>query len=335
MLGKIEPILLTVNRESPSYTNPEFAPEFLHQEHPGVSAVIPSYNYARYLGEAIDSVLAQTWPLVEVIVVDDGSTDDTAEVVRAYGDRVRYIYQDNAGLPAARNTGIRAAHHPFVAFLDADDLWTPEFLEQTMNRFAKLPETFGLVTCRGMRFQDRNGNLPLHESRIPGSGEITVRDLIFRTRFPSTSGVGRRRVFEEAGYFDEALTSTEDRDMWMRIAAKWRIYQQEDVLVRIRQHGVQMSRNASRMRSNMLRVLRKTFHARLVSRWNVFFWARVHAFCFYQTACMYHNQGDRLRTIRDGVLSLLVWPLPLNARSLNEPAFFRSRNLARFLLNRH
>ena len=98
-----------------------------------VSVVIPAYNYARYLPEAIRSVLAQTHSDLECIVVDDGSTDNTREVVSAIEDpRVRYVHQANAGLSSARNTGIREAEHPFVGFLDADDRWLPQFVTRAL-----------------------------------------------------------------------------------------------------------------------------------------------------------------------------------------------------------
>src|SRR5690349_21494110 len=100
-----------------------------------VSVIIPTYNYAHYLPCAIDSVLAQTQPAAEVIVVDDGSTDATREVCARYTDpRVRYVHQSNAGLSAARNTGLREARSPLVAFLDADDRWEPAFLGTTLER---------------------------------------------------------------------------------------------------------------------------------------------------------------------------------------------------------
>src|ERR1041385_8897165 len=97
------------------------APASVSSRSSGVSVVIPAYNYARFLPAAIDSALWQEYPASEIIVVDDGSTDNTAEVVKGYGERVRYIHQSNAGLPAARNTGIKAARFDHVAFLDADD----------------------------------------------------------------------------------------------------------------------------------------------------------------------------------------------------------------------
>ena len=98
-----------------------------------ISCVIPVFNGERYLGEALESVLAQSYQPLEVIVVDDGSTDETAEVARRYGERVRYVWQPNAGETAARNLGLTAAHGEFIAFLDADDVWDSEKLERQIH----------------------------------------------------------------------------------------------------------------------------------------------------------------------------------------------------------
>src|SRR5438067_6268305 len=127
-------------------------PEKFDAVAPAVSVVIPAFNYARYLPLAIDSALNQTHANLEVIVVDDGSTDDTREVVGAYRDeRVRYVHQENAGLSAARNTGIRNARFAFVGFLDADDEWLPDMLAAAMERFANLPERFAIIACGSFR----------------------------------------------------------------------------------------------------------------------------------------------------------------------------------------
>jgi glycosyltransferase involved in cell wall biosynthesis len=99
--------------------------------YPLVSVVIPAYNYAQYVAETIDSVIAQTYPAIDIIVIDDGSTDDTAAVVAAYSDKVRYIYQHNAGLSAARNTGTNHARGQYIVYLDADDKLQPTFIAET------------------------------------------------------------------------------------------------------------------------------------------------------------------------------------------------------------
>ena len=114
---------------------------------PGVSVVIPAYNYAKFLPFAVESARSQDYPNFEVIVIDDGSKDDTAEVMKQYDAPVRYVYQENAGLSAARNSGIREAKHDFVVFLDADDEFMPGMLRKVMSKFATLEPDFGLVGC--------------------------------------------------------------------------------------------------------------------------------------------------------------------------------------------
>src|SRR5918996_212462 len=118
-----------------------------------VSVVIPTYNYGRYLPEAVESVLHQTFPDLEVIVVDDGSTDDTRELIGRFGDKVCYIYQRNQGLPAARNTGIRAARGEYVGFLDSDDLWLPGKLALQVPRLDSR-QAVGLVYADALFFSD-------------------------------------------------------------------------------------------------------------------------------------------------------------------------------------
>ena len=105
-----------------------------------ISCIVPVYNGERYVGEALDSILAQTYRPLEVIVVDDGSTDRTAEVVAGYGGQARYIFQSNAGLAMARNLGLTAVQGEFAAFLDADDVWHPEKLDRQIARFKARPE---------------------------------------------------------------------------------------------------------------------------------------------------------------------------------------------------
>src|SRR5919201_1733113 len=109
---------------------------------PTVSVVIAVYNGARWIAETLDSVLAQSFPRFEVIVVDDGSTDATPAVAASYGDRVRYLRQDNGGQPSARNAGIRAARGSYIAFVDADDLWVPTKLQMQVDFLARQPSLY-------------------------------------------------------------------------------------------------------------------------------------------------------------------------------------------------
>ena len=300
----------------------------------GVSVVIPAHNYAHYLPTAIDSVLAQTRPDLEVVVVDDGSTDSTAEVVARYSDpRVRYVWQRNAGLSAARNTGIREARFPFVAFLDADDRWQPALLDEVMRCFASLPSTYAAVATSSARIDADGAPIEGQKFSFERSGELTARDFCIRNRPLSSSIVLRRAVFAECGDFDTALRSSEDRDMWIRLTARGhRFHFLSEPLACIRRHGANMSRNAPRMKQNTRRVLNKAWRAGAVPRLQQAFWLRVLAVHYFQVAWTHFDDGMRLRALCYLLTSFLLWPVFLNPGSVSEPRFFRLRALAHFVL---
>ena len=300
----------------------------------GVSVIIPAYNYAQYLEGAVRSALAQTHQPVEVIIVDDGSTDGTAEL----GERlarelreVRYFRQQNAGLSAARNTGIGLASHPFVTFLDSDDEFLPTMLATLMREFDTQPADTGLIACSTIRV-DREGR-PIGEKRVKPSGSrnFSAADILLKSRFPCCV-LARRICFDSTGLFDTALRSSEDRDMWIRIGVRYGIYYVHEPLVRIRRHESNMSRDSDRMRASMGRVRRKAFRARVVPPWHVDFWLRVLAIAHFQSAWMYWDEGREMRALFHSIASLALWPLPFDPRALQEPPFFRLRAAARFLI---
>jgi glycosyltransferase involved in cell wall biosynthesis len=190
-----------------------------------VSAVIPAYNAGRYVARAIHSVLNQTRPADEIIVVDDGSTDATAEAVRSFGDKVRLIQQPSAGVSAARNTGILAAKGDWIAFLDADDEWLPFRLERQFDVITHHPAlvwvTGNYLTC--ISVEDRQAPY-LEESRVQRLLENRqtlsnylqgcLKDLGGHT----DTMLIRRHVILEAGLFSTELIKAEDMDLWWRIA---------------------------------------------------------------------------------------------------------------------
>lgn len=301
---------------------------------PRVTVVLTAYNYARYLPSAITSVQGQSFTDWELRVVDDGSTDDTAEVVRSFAasdPRIHYLHQANAGLSAARNTGIRSARGAFVALLDADDAWEPAFLRRTLEAFAGLPDDFALVATHS-RLMDAAGRL-LPASSRSGTREREVRaeDLILKNRFAADAVLVRREAFEASGMFDETLRSSEDRDMWIRIGGRHRIHWCPEVLVRVRRHGENMSGNCDRMRENIARVLRKARAARGGGR---LFWLRVAAYDRVQGAWMLHSNGRRAEAVGNILLSMLLWPCFLDPSKVGEPVLFRLRSLARFVIGR-
>jgi glycosyltransferase involved in cell wall biosynthesis len=189
---------------------------------PKVSVIIPAYQYGHFLGEAVDSVLAQTYKDYELIVVDDGSTDQTREVAAAYGDRTRYIYQDNRGLSAARNTGVAASKGEYVGFLDADDVWLPNKLEVEVQ-FLDTHTSVGLVYSNYTYFGSRG------DPRRRGfDGDPLVSVYAPKGQFPnnfvsSSAVMVRKRCFEKVGLFDEALRTAGDLDMWLRMATCFEI----------------------------------------------------------------------------------------------------------------
>jgi glycosyltransferase involved in cell wall biosynthesis len=175
---------------------------------PAISVVIPTYNRAHAIGEAIGSALAQTFPEFEVLVVDDGSTDDTETVVRAFDDsRLRYIRMDkNSGASAARNRGVAETKGEYIAFLDSDDRWHPSKLRKQIDVFRRAPASVGHV-CTGLRQVNREG-----------TGHVFPRSLVDDVHGTPSTMLIRRRVLNDIGGWDEKLATSEDLDLGVRIS---------------------------------------------------------------------------------------------------------------------
>ncbi len=221
-----------------------------------VSVIIPTYQHAAYVADAVKSALAQTYPAYQVIVVDDGSTDQTSEVLAQFGESIQIIRQPNRGLPAARNSGICAASGDLLAFLDADDLWFPDKLARQVPLFERDSQV-GLVFSNAHYF-DAQG---LHKATFfdlvpPASGEVFTT-LFERNFVPVLTAVVRRDCLRTAGEFDESLTACEDYDLWLRIARDWKLDYIQETLARYRLSSGQMSGNPLRMLQNMLIVRRR------------------------------------------------------------------------------
>jgi hypothetical protein len=186
---------------------------------PGVSVIIPAYNYARFLPDAIDSVLAQTYPSVVCIVVDDGSTDATPAVCRGYGARIRYVRQANQGLSATRNNGMRLADTPLVAFLDADDRLLPEFVARLVAVLDEAGADTAVAACATEYIDEQGKPWPQQRPQPSTACFVSERDILYKTRFPPSAVLARRDVLLGCGGFDTELRSSEDRDMWVRVCS--------------------------------------------------------------------------------------------------------------------
>jgi glycosyltransferase involved in cell wall biosynthesis len=209
---------------------------------PKVSVVIPTFNYAQYVTYAVQSVLNQSVSDFEIILVDDGSTDNTQAVLAPFQPHIRYIYQDNRGLAAARNTGIRAAAGEYIAFLDSDDWWLPTKLERQVALLDRRDE-LGLVYCDFCWQYDETGTVVRSPQRGWFRSGFVFADLLVQNFIQTPTPIVRSQVFNAVGLFDESLPAREDWDMWLRIAARFEIAFVDEVLAIYRFHSRNMSRN--------------------------------------------------------------------------------------------
>lgn len=228
-----------------------------------VSVVLPAYNCGKYISEALESALRQTYAPAEIIVVDDGSTDDTGGIIEKYAarypGRIRYLRQPNRGPSAARNAGIRTAKGEYIAFLDADDVWLGNKLECQIKEFTA-SDTTGLVTCgRSIR-----GPAGMVGQFLPGINALDKNALMEKLMIMNVIGGGssvivRKKCFDAAGLFDESLRVAEDWDMWLRICERFACRSVDAPLIRYRMIRGSQSDTGEKNIENELLFLNKTF----------------------------------------------------------------------------
>lgn len=230
------------------------------ERRPAVSVVIPAYNAGWCVRKAVDSVLAQDCRDFEVIVVNDGSTDDTAAVLAEYGHAIRVIDQPNGGMSHARNAGIRAAYGEFIAFLDADDWWLPSKLGRQVAMLQARPE-LGFCSCAA-RVEDMDGVLVNLWQCPQWQGSLLAYLFQGGASVPGSCSavLARRHLVLAAGAFDETLRGAEDPDLWIRLAAITAYACIAEPLVVILRRPGSVSRNLEAMRESTLRMMRKNRH---------------------------------------------------------------------------
>jgi len=226
---------------------------------PRVSVIIPCYNHARYLPDAIGSVQAQSITDWEIIVVDDGSTDNTRDTVARFadGNRVRYLYQANAGLAGARNTGTREALGAYLVYLDADDELEPRFLEVCLRAVENNQALAGVYTLNSF-IDDKGAVLPQRGGEVVAPSKFRARNLEGGF-FAVHAALVHAAIVREVGLFDTRLTSEEDWDLWLRLADRYEMEGIAQPLARYRVYPGSMSTNALRMHTNRIVVLSKYF----------------------------------------------------------------------------
>lgn len=228
-----------------------------------VSVILPTHNAARYILEAVESALKQVYPNKEIIVVDDGSTDNTRDVLASYLDKIVYVSQENRGVSSARNTAIQHARGELIAFLDADDIWLPNKLDTQMRFLANHPkvellfsdaEIFNSNETIVPSFMSQKMSGPqLNEGEI---GTADVSELLLTENFVVTSTVvAKKECVEGLGGFNESLRSVEDRDLWLRVARRYAVGYMSSVLTRKRVHDCNISSDSLLALQSRVKVL--------------------------------------------------------------------------------
>jgi glycosyltransferase involved in cell wall biosynthesis len=232
---------------------------------PKVDVIIPAYNAAKFLPAAIESVIAQTFTDWRILLVDDGSTDNTAEVVSPFihqlGPKLKYIKQANSGVSAARNEAIRNSSAEFLALLDADDIWLPHRLSESLRCFENRPQV-GLAYGFNARINSE-GRVIDTFARRQKHGEGKIAPYIYRLQvdLPTLTITFRKRCIDEAGLFDETMQATEDRDLWFRIASRYEVALVPQVIAHYRLSPSSATTNPERMLRSQLRFIQKNYGA--------------------------------------------------------------------------
>ncbi|HWZ71131.1 MAG TPA: glycosyltransferase family A protein [Casimicrobiaceae bacterium] len=275
---------------------------------PLVSVVMPAYNVAWCIGRAVDSVLTQDFRPYELIVVNDGSTDGTRALLEGYGAAITVINQDNRGMSAARNVGIRRACGTYVAFLDADDWWLAGKLSRQVELMHGRPEIgFSSTTAR---VEDDDGRL-LNLWRCP-NGSTEILATLFAENAAIAGGcsavMARRDLLDRVGLFDESLRGFEDPDLWMRLAAVSGYACIDETLAVILRREQSVSRNLDSMRVAALRSMRKN-RALLPSRLRGRFWRGCLAGVYTDYAKPAYRAGRLGLAYADTLRALMLSPV--------------------------
>jgi glycosyltransferase involved in cell wall biosynthesis len=275
---------------------------------PRVSVVIPAYNAAWCVLRAVDSVLAQEYRDFELLVVDDGSSDDTAAILAGYGDALRVVSKRNGGLSSARNAGIAAAQGDFVAFLDADDWWLPAKLSRQVALLEAHPELL-FCSCTTVVRTPEGGHLPDWRCGTAAGGALESIFAVNAFVAGSASAVlVRREAFARSGGFDESLRSLEDIDMWMRLAALGGYACIDEPLAAIEKSAASMSGNLDVMRASAMQVMRKN-RGLLPVHLRGGFWRGAYAAMLSDYAKWAYRKGRTRQALGDLAQALLLAPL--------------------------
>ena len=276
---------------------------------PEVSVVVTCYNYAHYLEGCIQSILAQTYQDFEIILIDDGSTDETPDIAKKFQTVPNFFYvrQQNSGQARATNHGIELAKGTYVAFLDADDAWLPKKLEKQIALFDQ--PRVGVVYSK-LKEMDPEGNIlvevgPVGRHWQPQAGSV-VDWLLFENFTPFSSSMVRKQCLQDLGGLDENLSMVTDWDLWLRLSMHWEFAYVDEPLILYRRGHSQMSANSATMRACADLVLHRFLHdnASLLNPTAV---RKARAYAYHNRGLFYLTSA-RWRSLRFFLLSLVLNP---------------------------
>lgn len=281
-----------------------------------VSVVIPTYNCGRYVAEAVQSAFAQTIRPLEIIIVDDGSTDDTQGRLQPYMGEIVYRFQRKSGVSAARNLGIELARGDYVAFLDADDVWHPRKLEYQMRAFSSHPDlgVLGTTVCNWPATE-----FPQIDEMAEGSLTIVPwRKLVVRNYLATSSVLVRRSILVQAGEFDCRMAVAEDRDVWLRLAEIAPVANLNIPLVGYRVVPGSASRQADRAHESMLLLLQK-LDERDAWRGDRLLRRKAYSYVFFTSAINFRGDGWSAKALVMAMRSLTWYPWPYRREEVIMP----------------
>jgi len=271
-----------------------------------VSAVIPAYNAEAFLREAIDSVLGQTVPIAEIIVVDDGSKDATCVLAESYGARVRLLRQQNQGPSVARNLGVQSATSEYIAFLDADDAWHPQKIEKQLAALAAAPDAVlcytGLLNFRADGWKSATPATP--------PGRLRAELLIRNPRVVPSCVLVSRAAFVRAGGFDPALKGSEDWDFVLAMLEQGALCTVEAPLTRYRVSTTGLSGAPEHMFLETKKMLDRRLLSGMRGAARRIWRRRILSFAAYSAGLNARNSGMRGLELRFMVESIFTWPSP-------------------------
>lgn len=227
---------------------------------PMISVIIPTFNYAEFICDAIESVLNQTFKDVEIIVVDDGSTDNTKDILNKYSDKIKYYYQDNKGPASARNVGIKNASGSYICFLDSDDIFMPNKLQIQIDTFNSISKQNTALLYSNFTSVNKKLNLNIQHYKYPKfKSHKHSLDYLRAHNFINTSTVMIKKDFlYNVGLFDEEFKYLEDYALWLKLGFKYEFFHIPKSLVKTRSHNKNYSRQVNTtVRLNCLNEIRK------------------------------------------------------------------------------